>query len=243
MTIRTQTLATTAADGTVLLSHVALPDGSTPVAGILVAPEWWGVVEHPKSVAERLAQAGFAAAVMDVYGDGKFTTDAATANAWMTDALSNPMALMDRCARILADFAALPEVDSARIGVAGFCFGGKLGLDMARLAQPIKAVATFHGNPAPIKPAEKDVFTASVLVAHGAADSMVSMQAIDGLKDELAAADVRFEIDVYDNAKHGFSNPAADARAAENGVDLGYNEAAAVASWDKMVAFMRKELA
>ena len=53
---------------------------------------------------------------------------------------------------------------------------------MARLGTPLKAVATFHGNPAAITPATKQKFIAKVLVAHGAEDSMVSMQAIDDLK-------------------------------------------------------------
>ncbi|UTO04156.1 dienelactone hydrolase family protein [Moraxella sp. FZLJ2107] len=245
MTISTTTLTTTAPDGTALHSYVAMPidtpTNSTSPA-VLVAPEWWGVVEHPKTVAERLANEGFVAVVMDIYGDGKMTTDAHQANEWMTQMLTNSDELMNRCAKIFADVAALPQVDGSRIGIAGFCFGGKIALDMARLGTPLKAVATFHGNPTPITPATADKFTAKVLVAHGGADSMIPDAAIDGLRAELDAANVSYEIDVYAGAKHGFSNPHADERARENSVDLGYHADAAKASWDKMVKFMKESL-
>lgn len=245
MTITTRTLHTTAPDGTALLSHVAMPintptDGKSPA--ILVAPEWWGLVGHPQEVAARLAYAGFVAVTMDIYGDGKMTTDAHQAGEWMTHMLNNSDELMNRCQAIYQDVAALAEVDASRLGIAGFCFGGKIALDMARLGTPFKAVATFHGNPKPITPASADKFTAKVLVAHGAADSMISDEAIEQLRAELSHAKVDFQIDVYPNAKHGFSNPHADERACENGVDLAYDAVAAKTSWDKMVQFMKDNL-
>ena len=69
MSIKTLELISTTENGVKLISYVALPETATndsPVPGILVAPEWWGVVDHPKSVAERLAKAGYAAVAMDV---------------------------------------------------------------------------------------------------------------------------------------------------------------------------------
>jgi dienelactone hydrolase len=207
-----------------------------------VAPEWWGVVEHPQKVTERLAEAGFAAVAMDVYGEGKLTTDAAQANEWMSQMLADQDMLMARCKLIMDDFTDLEAVDTNRLGAIGFCFGGKIALDMAREGFPLKAVATFHGNPTPKQPAQKGKFTAKVLVAHGEADSMVSMDAIEGLKKELDNADVEYTVDVYEGAKHGFTNPNADKRAEENGVDLGYDADAAKASWDEMIAFMQDNL-
>ena len=245
MTIKTYELSSTSAEGMELLSYVALPEGANkenPVPGILVAPEWWGVVEHPKNVTERLAKAGFAAVAMDIYGEGRLTTDAAQANEWMEQMLADQDKLMARCQLILNDFSDQMAVDGDKLGAIGFCFGGKIALDMAREGMPLKAVATFHGNPAPKQPAQKGQFHAEVLVAHGADDSMVSMQAIEGLKKELDEANVKYHVDVYEGAKHGFTNPDADKRAAENGVDLGYNETAAKQSWDKMIDFMKAKL-
>lgn len=245
MSIKTFELISTTENGIQLISYVALPENATddnPVAGILVAPEWWGVVEHPKNVTERLAKAGYAAVAMDVYGEGKLTSDAAQANMWMEQVLADQDMLMARCRLILNDFSDQLAVDSDKLGAIGYCFGGKIVLDMAREGMPLKAVATFHGNLSPKQPADEQ-FTAKVLVAHGRDDSMVSMDAIEGLKSELDAANVDYTIDVYDGAKHGFTNPNADERAAKNDVDLGYNETAAKQSWDNMLEFMKDNLA
>ena len=245
MTIKTYELPSISANGIELRSYVALPENASddkPVAGILVAPEWWGVVEHPRKVTERLAEAGFAAITMDIFGEGKLTTDAAQANEWMEQMLADQDMLMARCQQILSDFSDQMAVDANRLGVIGYCFGGKIALDMAREGMPVKAVATFHGNPTPKQPAEKGKFTAKALIAHGRDDSMVSMQAIDDLKQELDNAGVDYTVDVYDNAKHGFTNPNADKRAEENGVDLGYNQQAASESWHKMIEFMQANL-
>ncbi len=245
MSVKTFELISTTENGVELISYVALPEDASeenPAAGILVAPEWWGVVDHPKSVVERLAEAGYAAVAMDVYGEGKLTTDAAQANMWMEQVLADQDMLMARCRVILNDCSDQLSVDGDKLAAIGYCFGGKVVLDMAREGMPLKAVATFHGNPTPKQPADKN-FTAKVLVAHGRDDSMVSMDAIEGLKSELDAADVDYTIDVYDNAKHGFTNPHADERAANNDVDLGYNEAAAKQSWENMLEFMKANLA
>lgn len=245
MSIKTYEIKTTADYGMELISYIALPENASDensVPGILVAPEWWGVVEHPRKVTERLAEAGFAAIAMDVYGEGKLTTDAAQANEWMTQMLNDQDKLMGRCRAILEDFADQLPVDGNRLGITGYCFGGKIGLDMAREGMPLKAVATFHGNLSPKQPAEKGKFKAKVLVAHGRDDSMVSMEDVESFKKEMDNAGVDYTVDVYDNAKHGFTNPNADKRAADNGVDLGYNEDAAKESWDKMIAFMRDTL-
>lgn len=244
MSIKTFELISTTDNGVQLISYVALPEDASaenPAAGILVAPEWWGVVEHPKTMTERLAKAGYAAVAMDVYGEGKLTADAAMANMWMEQVLADQDMLMARCRLILNDFSDQLAVNGDNLGAIGFCFGGKVVLDMAREGMPLKAVATFHGNTGAKQPADKN-FKAKVLIAHGRDDSMVTMDALEGLKKELDAADVDYTVDVYDNAKHGFTNPNADERAAKNDIDLGYNETAAKQSWDNMLEFMNDNL-
>ena len=244
MSIKTFDLISTTDNGVELKSYIALPEQASndnPVTGILVAPEWWGVVEHPKSVTERLAKAGYAAIAMDVFGEGKLTTDAAQANIWMEQVLADQDMLMARCQLILNDFSNQMGVNGDNLGAIGFCFGGKVVLDMAREGMPLKAVATFHGNLSPKQPADNN-FTAKVLVAHGRADSMVTMDAVESFKEEMDAIDADYTIDVYDDAKHGFTNPQADQRARDNNADLGYNETAAKQSWDNMLEFMKANL-
>ena len=184
MSIKTYELISTTENGVELISYIALPEDASadnPVAGIMVAPEWWGVVDYPKSVTERLAKAGYAAIAMDVYGEGKLTADAAMANMWMTQVLEDQDMLMERCRLILNDFSDQLAVDKDNLGAIGFCFGGKIVLDMARVGMPLKAVTSFHGNPTPKQPADKN-FSAKVLFAHGRDDSMVSMDAVEDFK-------------------------------------------------------------
>ena len=244
MSIKTFDLISTTDNGVQLKSYIALPEHASndnPVTGILVAPEWWGVVEHPKAVTERLAKAGYAAIAMDVFGEGKLTTDAAQANMWMEQVLADQDMLMARCQLILNDFSDQMGVNGDNLGAIGFCFGGKVVLDMAREGMPLKAVATFHGNLSPKQPADNN-FTAKVLVAHGRADSMVTMDAVESFKEEMDVIDADYTIDVYDDAKHGFTNPQADQRARDNNADLGFNETAAKQSWDNMLEFMKANL-
>ncbi len=159
----------------------------------------------------------------------------------MEQVLEDPEMLLARCQLILNDFSDQMAVDGDNLGAIGFCFGGKVVLDMAREGMALKAVATFHGNLSPKQPAD-DNFSAKVLVAHGDADTMVSMDAVEDFKKEMDNIRADYTVDVYENAKHGFTNPHADERAANNDVDLGYNEKAAKQSWDKMMDFMTANL-
>lgn len=240
-----QQLVTTSDEGVELKNYACLPkdvseDSKLPL--ILVAPEWWGITNHSRSVAERLAEAGFVAVTMDVYGEGKLTGDKEQAQEWMSQMLNDEGMLLGRCERILKDACDMMNVDKDKVGAVGFCFGGKVVLDMARQGFPLKAVATFHGNPTPYQPAQKGKFHAKVLVAHGLEDTMVSVEAVENLKKELHEAGVSYDVDFYKGAKHGFTNVEADRHAEENHVDLGYNAEAAKQSWDKMIGFMKENL-
>ncbi|TXD96134.1 dienelactone hydrolase family protein [Psychrobacter frigidicola] len=241
MSIKTFELISTTENGVQLISYVALPENAAddkPVAGVLVAPEWWGLVEHSKTMTERLAKAGYAAVAMDVYGEGKMTSDAAMATMWHDQVLADQEMLMARCRLILNDFSDQLAVDGDNLAAIGFCFGGKVVLDMAREGMPVKAVATFHGDLSPKQPADKN-FKAKVLIAHGRDDAIVTMDDIETFKKEMDAADVDYTVDVYDNAKHGFTNPKADERDNPN---LGYDETADKQSWDNMLEFMKANL-
>ena len=90
LAINTRTLHYTAADGTRLHSYLALPaDTNQQVAAVLITPEWWGLTDYPMRRADALAELGYAALAIDVYGEGKTTTDAKQAYEWMMQMLSN----------------------------------------------------------------------------------------------------------------------------------------------------------
>ena len=243
LAINARTLTYTAPDGTTLHSYLALPaDTNQQVAAVVVTPEWWGLTEYPMQRADMLAEQGYAALAIDVYGDGKTTTAASQAQAWMMEMLSDQDVLMQRAQAGLEQLRKLPEIDEHRVAAIGYCFGGKIALDMARQGMPLKAVASFHGELSPKVAAQAGVMTAAVLIEHGLADSMISMDALEGFKVEMAAAQVDLTVHLHKDAKHGFTNPAADQRAADNGVDLGYNAEADAASWQSLLDFLAEKL-
>ena len=84
--------------------------------------------------------------------------------------------------------------------------------------------------------------TAAVLIEHGLADSMITMEALEGFKAEMANAKIDLTVHLHKDAKHGFTNPAADQRAADNEVDLGYNAEADQASWQSLLDFLAQKL-
>lgn len=231
----------TSPEGTTLVGHLALPkEVKGTVPGIVICPEWWGLTPYPKQRAEELASQGYATLAIDVYGDGKVTDQASQANEWMSDLLADQELLMQRAKAGLDILAAQPEVDETRMAAMGFCFGGKIALDMAREGYELKGVVSFHGNLSPKLPAKVGQVKAELLIEHGAEDSMVSMESLEQFRQEMDAAQVRYHVDVYPGAKHGFTNPVADDRARVNGIDLGFNAQAAEQSSQAMLAFFER---
>ena len=193
--------------------------------------------------ARELAEHGYAALAIDMYGDKKFTTDASQAYAWMMDTFKNANTIVDRATAALEILAAQPEVDSNRVAAIGFCYGGKVILDLARSGAPLKAVATFHANLSAQSPAEKGKVQAEILVLHGEQDSMVSLNDVEGFKQEMTQAEVTHRVTILKDAKHGFRSPLADERAKANDVDLGYNATAEKQSLQEMYALLQRKLA
>ncbi|MEF9994716.1 MAG: dienelactone hydrolase family protein [Acinetobacter sp.] len=220
--IKTREITYTSADGATLIGYFAAPESAKPVAGIIVAPEWWGRNEYTEQRARELAEHGFAALAIDMYGDKKVTTQVPQANEWMMQTFQENT-IVDRANAGLATLAAQPEVDATRLAAIGFCYGGKVILDLARSGAALKTVVTFHANLSAQQAAQQDTFKAEVLVLHGELDSMVSLDDVESFKQEMNNAHVTAEVIVLKDAKHGFSNPLADERAKANNVDLGYN--------------------
>lgn len=240
--IQTREIQYSAQDGTTLIGYFAAPETTQPVAAVIVSPEWWGRNEYTEQRARELAEHGYAALAIDLYGDKKVTTDAKQAYEWMMQTFAHPDTNVIRSSAGLTALAAQPEVNPNLLAAIGFCFGGKVVLDLARSGADLKAVATFHANLTPQTPAQPDQVKAEILVLHGEADSMVSLDDVAKFKEEMFAAHVTHEVVIYEDAKHGFSNPLADERAKANGVDLGYNQEAEQKSFAEMYALLERTL-
>ncbi|MFN4186826.1 MAG: dienelactone hydrolase family protein [Acinetobacter johnsonii] len=242
ISIQTREIQYNAADGQRLVGYFAAPSSQTPHAGIIVAPEWWGRNEYTEQRARELAEHGYAALAIDMYGDKNVTTDAKQAYKWMMQTFADADTIVNRAQAGLDTLAAQPEVNADQLAAIGFCYGGKVVLDLARSGPPLKAVATFHATLAPKAPAVEGQIQGEILVLHGELDSMVTLDDVASFREEMHAAKVDHEVIIFEDAKHGFSNPLADERAKANGVDLGYNPEAERQGLDAMYDLLERNL-
>lgn len=242
ISIQTREIQYNAADGQLLVGYFAAPSAQTPHAGIIVAPEWWGRNEYTEQRARELAEHGYAALAIDMYGDKNVTTDTKQAYEWMMQTFADADTIVNRAQAGLDTLAAQPEVNPTQLAAIGFCYGGKVVLDLARSGAPLKAVATFHATLAPKAPAVEGQIQGEILVLHGELDSMVTLDDVASFREEMHAAKVDHEVIIFEDAKHGFSNPLADERAKANGVDLGYNLEAERQGLDAMYDLLERNL-
>lgn len=228
--------------GQTLIGYFVCPSNAEPLPAVLVCHEWWGRNEYPERRARELAEAGYAAFALDMYGDKKQATDPQTANAYMMETFAESNLIVDRANAALAVLQQQPEVDAQRIAAIGFCYGGKVALDLARSGAALKIAATFHANLSAQQPAQANTFKAEVLVAHAGDDSMVSLDDVENFKKEMSAANVKHHVEIYPNTKHGFTNAAADEKAQKYGIDLGYNPQSEKASLAALYALLASKL-
>jgi len=217
---------------TVLKGFIAWDDalsGKRP--GVLVVHEWWGLNDHARNQARRLAEAGYVGFALDMYGAGKVTTHPQDAQAFATEATKDPAVAAARFNAALELLKRDPRVDPARIAAIGYCFGGGVVLNMARAGADLAAVVSFHGSLGTQTPAQPGKVKARLLVLAGGADPFVPPEQVEAFRKEMQAAGARFEIVTYPGAKHGFTNP----DAGQYGMtQLAYDAAADRQSWAAM---------
>src|SRR3981081_247384 len=179
--------------------------------GVLVFHEGLGLGDLAMARARMLAELGYVALAADMFGDRRQARNLQEV-ANLVGSLRNQPETLRACGRAaLATLAALPQVDTNRIGAIGFCFGGSVVLELARDGADLRAIVSFHGVLATKLPAVSGRVKASVLVCTGADDPLAPPEQVKALEDEMRAAQVRdWQIISYGNTLHGFTNPAAD---------------------------------
>jgi dienelactone hydrolase len=207
---------------------------ATPRRAVLVCHEWWGLNDYSKKRAEQLAQMGYVALAVDVYGKGVQAKTMEEAGK-MATALKNDRATLR--ARINAALTALKsrkEVDPKKIAAIGYCFGGTTALELARSGADVVGIVSFHGALATPTPEDAKNIKAKLLVCHGADDPFVKLEEVHGFIEEMKNANVNYEVDAYSGAVHGFTNPAAGNDPSKG---MAYNEQADRRSWQAMKNF------
>ncbi|MFW7379751.1 MAG: dienelactone hydrolase family protein [Oligoflexus sp.] len=214
-----------------------------PRAAVIVVHEWWGQNDYARQRARQLAELGYAAFAIDMYGDGKSTEHPKEAGAFAQAALANLDEAEQRFQAAMNVLTELEQVDQKKIAAIGYCFGGGVVLHMARRGLPLKGVVSFHGSLSSQKRAEPGEVKAQVLVLHGEEDHMISSQSIADLAVEMTLAAPSFEFIAYPGAAHSFTNPAADEIAKKFDMPVAYHQEADQQSWQKMQEFLTRVFA
>lgn len=203
---------------------------------ILVIPEWWGLTDYAKSRAKQLAELGYFAMAVDMYGNGAIADDPGTAQKLAGPFYANPQMGKDRIDAALAKIKNYPQADTNNIAAIGYCFGGAQVLNAARLGENFKGVVSFHGNLVGV-PADKNLLKAKVLVCHGEADKFVTKEEVAKFKKQMDSIGAVYTFKSYANATHAFTNPGATEKGKQFNMPIEYNAAADKASWNDMKDF------
>ena len=206
--------------------------GKSP--GILVVHEWWGHNEYARKRAEMLAELGYVAMAIDMYGSGRQADHPDQAGKFMNMVMSNFDAAKARFTRAMEELKANPNVDSEQIAAIGYCFGGSVVLSMANAGLDLDAVVAFHGGlQLPVMP-EKGKVKAKVLVCNGAEDPFVKPEHVAAYTAAMDSAQAEYEYIAYEGAKHSFTSKAADSLGKKFELPLAYNAEADRQSWEEM---------
>jgi len=215
-------------------AFIARPSGEAPAAAVLVIMEAFGLNAHIEDVARRIAAEGYVALAPDLYWRG------GTGRAVRYDQLPEAIALMQslRDDEVVADVGGAiaylerqPFVRADRIGITGFCMGGRVTfLAACELPDKIKAAAPFYGGGIPIEKTAK--LRAPLLAFFGGNDPFIPLDAVEALKAELARHKKQAEVVVYPKAPHGFFCNERDS----------YRPEAARDAWERLKTFLATHL-
>ncbi len=223
------------ADTTTLIGYVSWNvNDSSKRPGILVVHEWWGHNDYARRRADMLANLGYVALAVDMYGDGKQAHHPDDAGQFARMVLGDFDVAKARFGAAMETLKNHPNVDAEKIGAIGYCFGGSTVLSMANAGYELDAVAAFHaGLTLPVMPDTRAV-KGKVLIANGAADKFVTEQQITDYQMAMDRAGADYKFINYEGALHSFTSPAADSLARVHGMDIAYNAPADSASWEEM---------
>lgn len=236
-TIATEEVSYSAGD-TQLNGYIAYPSTRSPAPAVLIVHEWWGHNDYARKRAEMLAELGYVAFALDMYGEGRSTEHPKEANAFMTQALNEEGAIQERFVAALELLKDDPRVESEEIAAIGYCFGGAVVLSMARAGVDIDGAVSFHGSLQGLAPIAEGEDT-PVLVLNGADDPMVPEEQVEAFKEEMNDSSMPFEVVNYPGAVHAFTNPKATEKGEEYGLPLKYDAEADADSWQRMEAFLQ----
>ena len=199
---------------------------------VLVVHTWAGRDDFVEKKAIELAEEGYVAMAVDMYGEAKVGTSTEENQSLMTPLIEDRDKLKAIINSAVEAGKKIDGVDSSKVAAIGYCFGGLVVLDLARSGTDISGVVSFHGL-LMSSDISTDGIQAKVLVLHGERDPMVPLSMVDDFQKEMTEAGADWQLHSYGNAYHAFTNKEA------NDPNLGtqYNKNADKRSWQSMMNF------
>ncbi len=207
---------------------------SGPRPGVLVCHTIRGRTEFEEGKAEALAELGYAALVVDLYGTHTRGSDIDTLRELMNSHKDDRPRLQKLLLEWVDVIAGQDEVDADRLGGIGFCFGGLCVLDIARTGANVKGVVSFHGLFEAPGNTSGNAIRAKVLILHGWDDPLAPPDMVLALGKELTSMGADWQINAYGNTLHAFTNPAAN----DSSAGTVYDDNANRRSWAAMCYFL-----
>jgi dienelactone hydrolase len=206
---------------------------------VLIIHEWWGLNNYAKKRAKQLAELGYLAMAVDMYGDGKMGNNPDEAGKLAMPFYQNAGMAKSRFDAALATIKTFKLADTNKIAAIGYCFGGAMVLNLARLGEQLEGVVSFHGNLIGTA-ADKSLLKTKILVCHGADDQFVKPEEVNAFKKQMDSIGADYTFKQYTGATHAFSNPDATEMGQRFKIPIAYNAAADTASWNEMKNFFEK---
>lgn len=228
------------ADTSKQIGFVAYNEAGKKLPVILIVPEWWGLNNYAKDRAKQLAELGYFAFAVDMYGNGKIAGNPTDAAAYATPFYSDPAMANARIEAAMKKIkSSYPQADMKKVVAIGYCFGGSMVLNAAKSGFPFVGTVSFHGGLQGIQP-EKGKIKGDILVCHGGADQFVPAEDVAKFKAQLDSVGAHYTFKTYANATHAFTNPDATANGKKFNMPISYNKKADEDSWKDFMAFLKE---
>jgi dienelactone hydrolase len=200
------------ADGLQMVGHFAWDDRATdPRPAVLVFPEAFGLGDHAKQRAERLAsEFGYAALACDLHGEQAVISDLAQVMPLLGPLRSEASKVRARTRKALEALVARPEVDARRVAAIGFCFGGTMSFELALSGAEIRAAIGFHSGLQVTSPGDAKQIKGKVMALLGADDPGIPPDQRAAFEAILREGGVDWQVTLYGGVVHSFTNEQAD---------------------------------
>lgn len=203
---------------------------------VIVIHDWNGIGEYEKRRVEMLAEQGYAAFAIDLYGQGVRPETTEESQAESSKLYNDRATMRQRLFAGVQEARNLPNIDPTRVVAIGYCFGGASVLELARAGAEIEGFVSFHGGLETPENQTYEQIQAPVLILHGSDDPIAPIEQVSDLAQAMTEAEVDFQIQLYGGVRHSFTLWGAKGDAAQ------YDATADLASWEALQEFLDKQL-